>query len=101
MNTNETILATLPGSSDAERLLMVLCSATESTASHVELRQQSFAPGLGWFNQATIALEPAQVSALRLALGTGNAARSNSLPQSFRRVEPTTWQPKVVHADSA
>lgn len=98
---NEIILSTIPGSSDAERLLLVLCQAANEP-SHLELRQQSFAAGLGWFNQSTVSIEPNQVAGLRMAFGSGqNANNAATLPKAFRRMSPTAWQPRLVHADSA
>ena len=70
----------------------------------MELRQQSFSKGIGWFTQSTVHLEPGQVAALRNALGTssnsGSRAR-NRLPREFSTIAPATWEPKVVRADSA
>jgi hypothetical protein len=98
---NETVLSTLPGSKETERVQLVLCNKPNEIAC-IELRQQSFAPGLGWFNQSTVTLEPSQVAALRLSLGSGSSKESTgSLPSAFRRVTSPTWQPRVVRADSA
>lgn len=96
----ETVLTTLPASTETERLLLVLVHPADAT-SRVELRQQSFSKSIGWFTQSTVHLEPGQVAALRNALGlTGNRAASR-LPREFSTVTPAAWQPKVVHADSA
>ena len=97
----ETILSSSPASTDLERLMVVLCQPPGEPA-RVELRQQSFAPGLGWFNQSTVRLEPSQVAGLRMALGAGGqAAATDSLPKAFRQLKPANWQPRVIHADSA
>src|SRR3954447_8534590 len=97
----ETVLTTIP-SSETERLLVVLLQSPEA-GSRIELRQQSFSTGIGWFTQSTVQLEPGQVAALRNALGTtGGAGRTvNRLPPEFSTMAPPTWQPRVVHADSA
>jgi len=95
----EVILSTISGTTDKERLLIVLCQRA-GDASRLEMRQQSFADGIGWFTQSTIRLEPNQVAELRAALGTGGQ-RPSPLPKSFRRAEQPAWQPRVVHADSA
>src|SRR5262245_3894923 len=100
----ETVLTTLP-SSDVERLLVVLVQSPEH-GSRMELRQQSFSKGIGWFTQSTVHLEPSQVAALRNALGTtaapsGAKRTTNRLPREFSTLAPPAWQPKVVHADSA
>jgi hypothetical protein len=98
----ETVLSTLPAS-ETERLVVVLVQATDQ-GSRMELRQQSFSKGIGWFTQSTVHLEPGQVAALRNALGTGSGQASrvrNRLPREFSTLAPATWEPKVVHADSA
>jgi hypothetical protein len=101
---SETVLTTLP-SSDVERLLVVLIQSPEH-GSRMELRQQSFSKGIGWFTQSTVHLEPSQVAALRNALGSTTSPSSvkptaNRLPREFSTITPPAWQPKVVHADSA
>jgi hypothetical protein len=96
----ETILTSIPAS-ETDRLLVVLVQSPEF-ASRMELRQQSFSKGIGWFTQSTVQLEPGQVAALRNALGSGGGLRTASrLPREFSTIAPPTWQPKVVHADSA
>jgi hypothetical protein len=98
---SETTLAAIPAS-ETERLLVVLVQSAEH-GSHMELRQQSFSKGIGWFTQSTVQLEPGQVAALRNALGSSaNGKRSTSgLPREFSTLAPSSWQPRVVHADSA
>jgi hypothetical protein len=98
----DTVLTTLPAS-ETERLLVVLVQVPEC-GSRIELRQQSFSNGLGWFTQSTIQLEPGQVAALRNALGSGSANHQHGrsrLPREFSQLAPTAWEPKVVRADSA
>jgi hypothetical protein len=96
----ETVLSSIPAS-DVERLLVVLVQSTEH-GSRMELRQQSFSKGIGWFTQSTVQLEPGQVAALRNALGTSGGQRAvHRLPREFSTIAPAAWQPKVVHADSA
>lgn len=94
---HDVVLSTIAGATDKERLLVVLC--TRSGESRLELRQQSFGDGIGWFTQSTVALEPNQVAELRTALGTGGNRGPSPLPKSFRRAEQPVWQPRVVHAD--
>jgi len=94
---HDVVLSTIAGTTDKERLLVVLCK--RSGESRLELRQQSFGDGIGWFTQSTVALEPSQVAELRTALGTGGNHGPSPLPKSFRRAEQPAWQPKVVHAD--
>jgi hypothetical protein len=96
----ETVLSSIPAS-DVERLLVVLVQSAEH-GSRMELRQQSFSKGIGWFTQSTVRLEPGQVAVLRNALGATSGQRPvNRLPREFSTIAPSTWQPKVVHADSA
>jgi hypothetical protein len=101
MSPTETVLSTLP-SSETERLLVVLVQAA-GHSSRMELRQQSFSNGIGWFTQSTVQLQPAQVAALRNALGsTGSGHKStHRLPREFSTLAPAAWAPKVVRADSA
>jgi len=97
---SETVLSTIPAS-EVERLLVVLVQSPEN-GSRMELRQQSFSKGIGWFTQSTVQLDPGQVAALRSALGNSRGARSaNRLPREFSKITSPAWQPKVVHADSA
>lgn len=95
----ETILSTLPSCDDAERMIVVLVqNAAEGNV--LELRQQSFGEGIGWFTQSSVRLEPTQVAALRNTLGAGSRTQA-SLPREFNRVDRAAWQPRVLHADSA
>src|SRR5882724_5526835 len=97
---SETVLTTIPAS-EVERLLVVLVQSSDHS-SRMELRQQSFSKGIGWFTQSTVQLEPGQVAALRNALGSSGGQRTVSrLPREFSTIAPPAWQPKVVHADSA
>lgn len=65
----ELILAELPSTCDLERLIVVLVRS-ESGASKVSLRQQSWCDRLGWYDQKSLDLEPAQVRQLRSVFGT-------------------------------
>ena len=98
---SEIILATIPGAREDEQLEVALCQFTDG--SRVELRQQTWGEGIGWFTQSTIHLEPSQVAGLKNSLGTSSAAARPAprLPREFSRVAPAAWQPRVVHADSA
>ena len=97
---SETPLTKIPAS-ETERLLVVLVQSPAS-GSRIELRQQSFSAGIGWFTQSTVQLEPGQVAALRNALVSAGVLRQASrLPSEFTKFAAPAWQPKVVHADSA
>lgn len=95
----ETILTTIPAAVETERLLVVLVCTNE--VSRMELRQQSFSKGLGWFTQSTVQLEPGQVAALRNSLGSSAGRPAPRLPREYSTIAPSAWQPRVVHADSA
>jgi hypothetical protein len=97
--TSETVLTSIPAS-DTERLLIVLVQSLQS-GSRMELRQQSFSAGLGWFTQSSVQLEPNQVAALRNALGTATQRSANCLPREFSKITPSSWQPRIVHAETA
>jgi hypothetical protein len=97
----ETVLATLPGESDRERVLVVM--AVTADGSRVEIRQQSWGDGLGWFTQSSVQLQPDQVAGMRqaLGLGTGNGkVRTAAFPAAGPR-RANGFTPRVVHADSA
>ena len=97
----EASLTSLPAAVENERILVVLVQHP-GEGSHVEMRQQSFGEGIGWFTQSTIRMEPGQVAALKSALGrTSTGPAATRLPREFSKVAPATWQPRVVHADSA
>ena len=70
----ETTLAAVAGSTESSRLLLVLLQSP--TGSRVELREQSWADGVGWYTQSSVRIETEQVAELRNALGlSGPAAR--------------------------
>ena len=89
--TAETVLTAIPAASDDERLLVVL-RQDDATGSQIELRQQSWAEGIGWFTQSSIRLEPAQLANLRGALGGsflgGANQRVETRPQHLRVAFP-------------
>jgi hypothetical protein len=98
----ETTLTSLPASVENERILVVLVQ-NPSEGSRIEMRQQSFGEGIGWFTQSTIRMEPGQVASLKNAFGRSSAGPvpSARLPREFSKVAPAAWQPRLVHADSA
>ena len=99
--SRETVIATLPGQNGSERLEVVLMSDPVS-GSRMQLRQQSWGDGVGWFTQSSVELEPSQLAELKLALGSvpSSARPTASLPGSQR--EATVARPfRLVRADSA
>jgi hypothetical protein len=98
----EVILSLLPAASDQERVALIMVTSFDGS-SHIEMRQQSFSEGIGWFTQATVRLEPQQVADLRNALGAVVRPDSPAATarRSFSRVSSAGWNPRVVQADSA
>ena len=97
--SSETLLTTIPGADDDERLELVLCISADGE-NRLELRQQSWGEGVGWYTQGTIELSPHQVADLRNALGTRTAS-ARPFPAGFRQVSRANWTPRVVSAESA
>ncbi|WP_254511526.1 hypothetical protein [Anatilimnocola floriformis] len=99
MQTTETILSAIPALSDKERLVVVLVQSAEG--SRLELRQQSYGEGLGWFTQSKVQMEPGQVAQLKNSLGQANGNGMSRLPKTFGQLSTPAWQPRLVQADSA
>ncbi len=93
----ETPITTIDGAKADERLCVVLCHDAQS-GSRVELRQQTWGAGLGWFTQSTIALDPSQLGQLRSALGGQGTVRP--VPRANAPLMGG-FVPRVIHADSA
>ncbi|MCA9268438.1 MAG: hypothetical protein KDA41_08200 [Planctomycetales bacterium] len=68
----EAVLAILPGSTPQQRLAVVHRNHPV-TGSTIELRQQSWGEGIGWFTQTSVPVETHQLAGLRQSLG-GQAA---------------------------
>ncbi len=104
MSQLEIEVRILPGSSETERIAVVLCPSGEE-GSRLELRQQSYSEGIGWFTQSTVRLEPSQVADLRSGLGMASAGSSaatrRALPREYATVKSSNWQPRILAADSA
>lgn len=98
LNADEVVLATLPGTCESEQLLVVMVHT--AGGNRLELRQQSWGEGVGWFTQSTVQLAPHQVGELRGVLGASGAARPK-LPAAFSRRDPSLPLPRIVRADSA
>src|SRR5215211_7064521 len=63
-----TVLATLAGSAPYQRLLVALEQRGDGRLA-IELREQHYAEGIGWFDQRTMSLDPRQFRQLQAALG--------------------------------
>lgn len=91
----EVTLNTIPGSADDSRIAVVMTH--EDGQSRIELHQQSWGEGIGWFTQSKVILEPQQVAALSLGLGKSDV----SAQPRFVNANSRAWTPRVVSADSA
>lgn len=63
-----TVLATLPGSAQGQRLEVALVQGRDGRAT-IELCEQHHAAGIGWFGQRSLVLEPSQWRELQAVLG--------------------------------
>jgi hypothetical protein len=63
-----TLLATLPGNGPNQRLQVALGRRPGGPLT-IELTEQHFAEGIGWFDQRTLSLEPSQFRQLQAVLG--------------------------------
>lgn len=63
-----THLATIAGTAPGQRLEVSLVAGREGRIA-VELRQQHFADGIGWFDQRSLELDPRQLRQLQALLG--------------------------------
>jgi hypothetical protein len=68
MQKSECVLATIPGAHARARLLVV-SAHTRAGESQVVLRQQSWAEGIGWYDQQSLGLAPHQLRQLKAVLG--------------------------------
>ena len=94
LSPQEVTLSTIPGTDEDSRVAVVLTHA--DAQSRIELHQQSWGEGIGWFTQNKVVLEPQQAAALAASLDkskTGVTADYSNLSRS--------WTPRVVSADSA
>lgn len=64
----QLFLADLPGSGPDERLRVAVGQAKDGRLT-IELREQHYAEGIGWFDQRTLSLEPEQFKRLQGLLG--------------------------------
>jgi hypothetical protein len=68
-----TVLAVLPGSRPNQRLQVALAQP-EGSGLTIELYEQHYADGIGWFDQRRLSLEPTQFKQLQAVLGMKSAA---------------------------
>jgi hypothetical protein len=92
----ECLLSTLPGSSETERVVVLLLQMDDGS-SKISLRQQNWAEGIGWYDQKSLDLEPEQFRQLRR--GPASSVVRQSLPPSD---DVTTLPfPGLVRVESA
>ncbi len=65
-----TVLAMLAGSSPLQRVQVTLAQHKDGRLS-IELRDQHYAEGIGWFDQRVLDLDPRQFRQLQAVLGSG------------------------------
>ena len=94
---SEVTLAEIPGSTNGER--MVVVHSHFAGQSRIELRQQTWGEGIGWFTQNTMRLEPQQVAQLRTTLG--GAATCASPTVQFSQAAADDRPQLRIHAESA
>ncbi len=66
--TGRTVLATLGGRAPAQRLQVSLVHADDGRLL-IDLREQHYAEGIGWFDQRRLELDPRQFQQLQAVLG--------------------------------
>ena len=70
----QIILADLPGASSSQRL-RVAVARSECGQLKIDLRDQHYAEGIGWFDQRALSLTSAQFKELQAVLGVKVCAR--------------------------
>jgi hypothetical protein len=110
MTDRETLLAELPGTSETERVLLVHKFDQATHESRLELRQQSWAPRIGWFTQSSVFLTPEQAGSLRMTLGTRGGStsqptvamgRASAKPRRNQAGGTPSFVPRIVRAETA
>ena len=70
---HRTVLATIAGSAPHQRLEVALTQGGDGRLA-IDLRDQHYAEGIGWFDQRTLALDPRQFRQLKAVLGMNSSA---------------------------
>ena len=84
--TARTHLAILDGAAPGQRLEVSLVARRDGRLA-IELRQQHYAEGIGWFDQRTLELDPRQLRQLQAVLGSA-APRLTEQVQEPREILP-------------
>ncbi|MEM6688413.1 MAG: hypothetical protein AAF664_03235 [Planctomycetota bacterium] len=77
------VIEILPASEGAGRLVIVR-ETTLCGRSHLLLRQESYQPGVGWYAQGQVPIDPQQLRGLK-ALLTAPVVRDSVRPRSLGR----------------
>lgn len=98
----EVTLSVIDGCSASDRVQVVLCQDTFA-GSKIEVRQQSWGDGVGWFTQSSIQFEPHQFRELCGTIGATSRTVSTAPPKrpNHPQQNPPAFSPRVLHADSA
>jgi hypothetical protein len=91
-----TVLAVLPGSAPYQRLQVGLSQGRDDRLS-IDLREQHYAEGIGWFDQRTMTLEPRQFRQLQAVLGLKAldlASDADEPPATLPFPGPRTAEPR-------
>jgi hypothetical protein len=85
MNSTCALIGQVPGADADSRLALFL--QVRGGKSQVQLCQQNWAEGIGWFTQSSIDIQADQVAGLRQALGIGSSrvdGKARPKPTSHR-----------------
>ncbi len=69
---HRTVLATFAGSEPHQRLQVALTQGSDGRLA-IDLRDQHYAEGIGWFDQRTLTLDPRQFRQLKAVLGLNSS----------------------------
>jgi len=92
---SRTVLATIAGSAPHQRLQVALTQRGDGGLV-IDLRDQHYAEGIGWFDQRTLALDPRQFRQLQAILGLKSAmlaASEDEIPATIPFPGPSSPEP--------
>ncbi len=98
-----TILTTIAGSAPYQRLEVALVQGRDGRLT-IDLREQHYAEGIGWFDQRALELDPKQFQQLQAALGTKSTqvrVVAEEMPVSIPFPGPRTSAPSRAAAGDA
>src|SRR4051812_18768943 len=87
-----TVLATLAGTAPHQRLQVALTQRGDGQLL-IDLREQHYAEGIGWFDQRTMELDPQQFRQLQAVLGLKKAQLVAEAPDAPTTIPfPGPWE---------